>query len=472
VELSRGGVSVKMRAGPNVVFILADDLGWGEPGCYGNEINETPNIDAMAAGGMRFTNAYASSTVCSPSRAGLMTGQAPPRNGITDYLRPDSEWCIPLKEGGFADNELPDDTDYSLSPDLVTLPQMFKLRGYATGMIGKWHLSGYDENGVKHGPEKYGFDDVRISEQVGISGGSYFHPYNRVDPVIKPVLGEDEYLVDRMNHEAVEFIRAHKDEPFFLYLSHYAVHTALVGKRADVEYFSAKAGCTDVPYDKRAWLPERNPHLAAMLRSIDDGVGAIRDTLKELGLDRETVLVFTSDNGGETKVTVNGHLRDGKSSTYEGGLRIPLVVEYPSVVPAGTLRDEPTVNLDFYPSFAEMTGYRIPSGHATDGASIVPLLCGDEASEDYSRRVFSWHYPLEKPHFLGGRSSAANRRREFKYIHFFDDGREELYNLNEDKSETANLVATHEDKRDEHRALLKSWIAEVKGRVPDGQTGV
>lgn len=465
---------------PNVVFVLVDDLGWGEPGCYGNTVNETPHVDAMAEAGMRFTNAYASSTVCSPSRAGLMTGQAPPRNGITDYLRPETDWFIPLKEGVVVDNELPDDTGFHLSEDLVTLAQMFKTCGYATGMVGKWHLSGYDENGVKHGPEKYGFDDVRISEQVGIGPGSYFHPYDRVDPSIEPVLGENEYLVDRMNHEAVEFIKAHAsacsaqggDEPFFLYLSHYAVHTALVGKQKDVEHFSVKTGHTDVPFGKRGSLPERNPVLAAMLKSIDDGVGSIRRTLRELKLDQDTIVVFTSDNGGETRVTVNGHLRGGKSSTYEGGLRVPMVVEYPAVTPRGRCTGVPTTNLDFYPTFAEIIGYEIPEAHITDGASILPLLRGDADTEALQGRVLSWHYPLERPHFLGGRSSAANRRQDFKYIHFFDDGTDELYNLRDDASETTSLVATHRKKTQEHRDLLSKWITEVNGIVPLGQKGI
>jgi len=454
---------------PNVIFILVDDLGWAEPGCYGNALNETPNIDALAERGARFTTAYASSTVCSPSRAGLMTGQTPPRNGITDYLRPDTDWHIPLKEGGFFDNELPEDTDYHLNLDLVVLPQMFKQAGYTTGMIGKWHLSGYDEDGVKHGPEKYGFDDVRISERVGIAGGSYFHPYTRVDASIEPVLGENEFLVDRMNYEAVQFIKEHKDEPFFLYLSHYAVHTTLVGKTEDVEYFSERAGCTDVPYEHRNRLPEKNPVLAAMLRSIDDGVGTIRETLIELGLEEDTIIVFTSDNGGEARVTVNGHLRGGKSMTYEGGLRVSMIVEYPGVTAPGSVIAIPTINLDFYPTFAEIVGYEIPGTHITDGASILPLLAGDTSTEDLAGRLFSWHYPLEQPHFLGGRSSAANRKDDMKYIHFFDDGSDELYNLKEDESETTNLADLLPAKRKQHRVLLRNWITEVKGAIPEGQ---
>ncbi|MBT3272289.1 MAG: sulfatase [Spirochaetales bacterium] len=457
---------------PNVIFILADDLGWGEPGCYGNRLNETPNIDALAASGIRFTSAYASSTVCSPSRAGLMTGQTPPRNGITDYLRPDAEWFIPLTEGGFSDNELPEDTDYHLDRELVTLPQMFKKCGYATGMIGKWHLSGYDENGVKHGPEKYGFDDVLISEQVGIGGGSYFHPYDRVDPHIATALGENEFLVDRMNHEANEYIKKHKDQPFFLYLSHYAVHTHLAGKKEYIDYFSRKARLTNISYAAKAELPEENPVLAAMLKSIDDGVGLIRETLKDLGIERDTIIIFTSDNGGETRVTVNGHLRDGKSSTYEGGLRVSLVMDYPGVTSPGTVTDVPTINLDFYSTFAEILGYDIPKEHITDGVSILPLLRGDRDVDAISQRLFSWHYPLDEPHFLGGRSSAANRKSDYKYIRFFDDGSDELYNLREDESEKNNLVDRFPERTQEHQVLLRNWIREVKGIVPEGQHGL
>jgi len=461
-----------MKKQPNVVFIFADDLGWGEPSCYGHSLNETPNIDLMAANGIRFTHAYASSTVCSPSRAGLMTGQTPPRNGITDYLRPDAEWHIPLKEGGFFDNELPEDTDYHLAPDLIVLPQLFKKKGYTTGMVGKWHLSGYQNKRVLHGPEKYGFDDVRISEQVGISGGSYFHPYDRVDPRIKPILGENEFLVDRMNHEAVSFIKENKDKPFFLYLSHYAVHTALVGKEEDIKYFQNKAGLNDTPTKELAYLPEKNPVLAAMLKSIDDGVGMIRKTLADLGLSENTMIVFTSDNGGEDKVTVNAHLREGKSTTYEGGLRVSQVIEYPDAIQPGTVTEIPTINLDFYPTFAQMVGYDIPTEHVVDGSSILPFLKGENDGQDLYNRLFSWHYPLEEPHFLGGRSSAANRMSDYKYIHFFDDGSEELYNLNKDDSETTNLNKEFPDKVKYHRKLLRNWINEVKGVVPKGQFSV
>ncbi len=182
--------------------------------------------------------------------------------------------------------------------------------------------------------------------------------------------------------------------------------------------------------------------------------------------------MFTSDNGGEVGVTVNAHLREGKSFTYEGGVRVPLVMEYPSLIASGSVTDVPTTNLDFYPTFAELTGYDIPSEHITDGASIMPLLRGEEDPDLLSQRPLAWHYPLEQPHGLGGRSSAANRNDQFKFIHFFDDGADELYDLKNDESETTNLVTTHREQREELKGQLKNWIADVNGCMPEGQTGI
>lgn len=492
-----------MKRNPNIIFILVDDLGWTELGCDGHPINETPNIDDLADKGIKFTQAYASSTVCSPSRAGILTGQSPPRNGITDYLRPYTDWFLPLNTGqnDFSDNELPEDTSYKMQRDFCTMGEMFKTCGYSTGIIGKWHLSGYNKNGVKHGPDKYGFDEVIISEQTGIAGGSYFHPYTRVDPSIEPVLGENEYLVDRMNYEAVEFIKKHKNEPFFLYLSHYAVHTTLDAKETDIEYFAEKRkrfyqekGRKEEKkgQNKRSLLQilmkilsylnpvnwknlkkqtlkhkkVNNPVLAAMLKSIDDGVGMIVDILTELNLSEDTIIIFTSDNGGDPWVTKNGVLRGGKSFTYEGGLRVPQIIYWPECNHDVSIIREPTINLDFYPTFAEIIGYSIPKNHIIDGLSILPLLKGEANVSRNSKRVFSWHYPLKRPHFLGGRSSAANRRGQYKYIWFFDDGTDELYNLETDLRESKDLSSDLGDIVREHREILKDWINEVDGQVP------
>lgn len=456
---------------PNVIYVLADDLGWAEPGCYGNTYNETPNIDALADDGVRFTTAYASAPVCSPSRAGFLTGQTPARNGITDYLRPTSEWYLPLNPEftAYADNELPVDTDYHMDPNMVTLAQMFKKKGYNTGIIGKWHLSGYDENGVKYGPDKYGFDEVIISEQVDIWGGSYFHPYDHVDLRVEPVLGEHEYLVDRMNYEAVEYIKRNQDKPFFLYLSHYAVHTTLVGKEDYVEHFRNKA--TDRPLaDELEWTNKHNPVLAAMLKSIDDGVGMIVRQLEELGLRDDTIIVFTSDNGGETRVTQNGHLRGGKSETYEGGLRVSLVVSWKGHFPENTVVDTPTINLDMYPTFADIVDYQVPAEHILDGKSILPLLMDPSCPMADEPREFCWHYPLKEKHFLGGRSSSATRLGDYKLVEFLDDATAELYNLRTDESETTDISEQEAAQLKRQHERLMAWVDEVDGEVPAGQS--
>ena len=390
----------------NVVYILADDLGWSELGSYGNRFNETPNIDRLAYQGMRFTDAYASAPVCSPYRAALMSGQYPARIGVTDYLRPDTAWHMPER--------------------MVTLPEMFKNAGYVTGMTGKWHLSGYATNGVKSGPGKHGFDEVMITEQTGIAGGSYFHPYNRVSLEIKPILGDHEYLVDRLNHEALQFIERNSDKPFLLYLSHYAVHTRLAGKSDLVNHFKAKPG---------SGKSKNNPVLAAMLKSIDEGVGMIMEKLKSLDLAENTIIVFTSDNGGESNVTSNAPLRAGKSCTYEGGIREPLLIKWPGMTKPGSVCDTPTTNVDFYPTFAELLDTERPAHHI-DGESIMPLLKGGKTKE----RPLYWHYPLAKKHFLGGRSSGAIRLGNWKLIEYYDNRTLELYNLTDDIGEQHNLA--------------------------------
>jgi len=427
---------------PNIIFILADDLGWAELGCYGNKFNETPNLDKLAREGMRFTEAYAAAPVCSPYRAALMTGQYPARVGITDYLRPNDA--------------------RHLSTDYVTIAEMLRRAGYATGIIGKWHLTGYANHGAKEiGPDLHGFDEVIVSENRGIGGGSYFHPYH-FNREIKKRLPGREYLVDRCNLEAVEFIERHKDGPFFLYLSHYAVHTRLSGKDELVAKYEKKPGAGKGNKARR-----NNPHLAAQLESIDEGVGMIMDKLDELSLANNTVLIFTGDNGGEDRVTSNAPLRAGKSTLYEGGIREPLLVRQPGVVKAKSVCNTPTCNIDFYPTFLQFAGCRMDQSQHFDGVSILPLLKNPKA--ELGRDTLYWHYPLEKPHFLGGHSAGAIRQGNFKLIEFFDNGQVELYNLADDISEEHNLAAELPNKVTELQKRLAKWRAEVGARLPAGQ---
>lgn len=412
---------------PNFVFILADDLGHGELRRYGNGFNETPSLDRLADRGVRFTDAYAAAPVCSPYRAALMTGQWPARVGITDFLRPDSEGHLP--------------------PEHVTIAEMLREAGYATGIIGKWHLTGYQH--PEHLPPGHGFQETIVSEDRGIGFGDYFHPYAFAPGVEKRLAGE-EHLVDRLNLEAVEFIERHRHEPFFLLLSHYAVHVKLHGRGDLVAKYSAKPGA-----GKGKGARRNNPHLAAQLEAIDAGVGMIMEKLEGLGLADDTVVVFTSDNGGDGLVTDDSRLRQGKSWLYEGGIREPLIVHYPRVAEAGSVCDFPTSNVDFYPTFAELAGIETGSAQPLDGVSIVPLLRDPGAQVE--REALYWHYPLPRPHFQGGRSSGAVRRGNWKLIEFFDTGEIELYDLSEDAGETRNLAESMPERAVELRGLLEGW---------------
>lgn len=419
---------------PNIILILADDLGWSELGCYGHTFNETPNLDRLAALGMRFTQTYAAAPVCSPYRASLMTGQYPARVGITDYLRPDSQIHLPT--------------------GLVTVAEMLQRAGYATGIVGKWHLTGYANHGAEESPPgEHGFDETLVSENRGIGGGSYFHPYH-FNREIKQRLPGREHLPERCNLEAVEFIERHKDEPFFLYLSHYAVHTTLEGKEELVARYESKPGSGKGPLARK-----NNPHLAAQLEVIDHSVGLIMEKLDELGLTDDTVIIFTSDNGGESNgkrsVTTNEPLRAGKSTLYEGGIRVPLIIRWPGRAARGAVCHTPTITTDYYPTFLEMAGTKADPAQACDGVSLLPVLKNPAAGLPRSRLY--WHYPLNKPHFLGGRSSGAIREGDWKLIEFFDDHTVELYNLAEDIGEQNNLAAALPEKAARLRQQLADW---------------
>lgn len=437
----------------NVIYILADDLGYSELGSYGNTFNETPNLDKMAAEGVRFTNCYASAPVCSPYRAALMTGKYPARLGITDYLRPNAGQHLDTAD--------------------ITLAEMFRNNGYRTGIVGKWHLSGYLKAGAPEvtPPEMHGFDEVIVSENEGIGEGTYFHPYHFNKDIQKKLPGEKEFITERQNAEALEFIDRNKNQPFFLYLSHYAVHTTLHGQPALVDHFRQKPGAgTSAPSQNNAandpykkWPADykaqrNNPHLAAQLFTIDEGVGAIMDKLKALGIDKNTIIIFTSDNGGEINVTTNAPLRGGKSMLYEGGVREPLIVWNPVLFPKGVVATAPVANYDFYPTLMELTGARA-NGQQVDGVSLAPLL--KNPSAPVAERTFYWHYPLDKPHFLGGRSAGSIRKGDWKLIEFFDDGHKELYNLKDDPGEQNDLSKTNGAKLAELEKELAAWRKSV-----------
>lgn len=419
---------------PNIIIILADDLGWSELGCYGNRkdgphFNETPNLDQLAAGGMRFTQAYATAPVCTPTRIALMTGQHPARVGITDYLD--------AKDEKF------------LSPDYVTLNEQLKKAGYHSGLIGKWHLTG--DYGKKKGePMKHGWDEVICSETGYIANGDYTHPYFFMPDVEAKTAGE--YLTDRLNGEAVDFIKRNQTKPFFLYVSHYAVHTKLVGKPEKVAKYQNKPG---------AGPRQNNPELAAMLESIDDGVGQIVNTINELGLSENTLILFTSDNGGELNVTSNAPLRGGKSELYEGGIREPFIAYWPGQIRPGGVSEQVINTLDIYPTLLELAAIKPTKGLILDGVSIAPVLKGDT---NLSVRKLYWHYPLPKPHFLGGRSAGAIRSGDFKLIDYFDKPQVQLFNLAEDPGEHTDLADTLPAVRQRLLDELHAWRKTVSAQ--------
>ncbi len=425
------------RKKPNVIFILTDDLGWTELGCYGNKFNETPNIDKLASQGMLFSDAYAAAPVCSPTRASLMTGQYPARVGINDYLQPETGWHLP--------------------EDIVSLADIFKGAGYVTGMTGKWHLSGYVNQKVKYGPEGYGFDEVLISEKTGIAQGSYFYPYEKVDRNIKPVLGENEYLTDRLNYESIKFIERHKKHPFFFFKSHYSPHWVLRGKDEDVRYFEEKLK-NGTYYDKA------NPELAAMLKVVDEGVGMIMDKLETLGISDRTVIVFASDNGGDEPLTSILPLRGGKSTLYEGGIRVPLIVKWPGTVQPGSECKTPTITPDFYATFSGITGANTIHSQHLDGVSIVPLLKG----QTVDKRALYWHYAPQS----GENPCGAIRLGHWKLMEFFETQEVELYDLANDIEESKNVANQYPEKVRELRDLLSEWRKDTGAVIPDRQSAI
>ena len=455
---------------PNIIFVLADDLGWAELGCYGNSFNETPNLDKLAKQGVRFTHAYAAAPVCSPYRAALLTGQHPARVGILDYLRPNSSNALPISQ--------------------ITLPEMLKHNGYATGMVGKWHLTGYKYQDAQFEvrPKDHGFDWNIGSEIKGVGNGANFWPYVfRTQPIRwldipTNRMGKDEYLTDRLNLEAVDFIERNKKEPFFLYLSHYAPHTILNGRPELVKKYREKHTpgrtgrtncylCKDAGFsgeDCEHWAQDHNPHLAAMLESIDDGIGLLSKKLNELGLSKNTIFIFSSDNGGETNVTSNAPLRGGKSQLYEGGIRVPLIVRWPrGKVAFGETCSQPVVNHDFYPTLLEAAEIQPESKQKLDGISI--LSTWQNPAKPTKRDSLHWHYPLDRPHFLGGVSSGAIQKNDWKLIEYFDPTRSEkfeLFNLKQDPSEKNDLTNVKPDLVEKLHQELLSWRETTGARIP------
>lgn len=449
---------------PNVLFILADDFGWNDLGCMGSTFYETPNLDHLASDGVKFTNAYATCQVSSPSRASIMTGRYTPRHGITDWIGAKSgeDW----RKKNFHSKLLPADYTWNLPADEYTIAECLRDNGYTTFIAGKWHLG--DKGSW---PEDHGFEINIGGWTAGSPNGGYFSPYK--NPKLKN--GPDgENLSIRLGNETVNFMREHQknnpDKPFFAYLSFYAVHGPLQTTKKQWSYFRDKAekmGIADKGFEVDRTLPVRqvqdNPVYAGVIKEMDDAIGIVLDALKEMNLDDNTLIIFTSDNGGVTSGDSYSSsllpLRGGKGRQWEGGIRVPLLVKYPGCN-AGTVCSEPVIGTDYYPTILDYVGLKSQPQQHKDGLSIMPVL---EKGATLERSLF-WHYP----HYgnQGGEPSSIIRKGDWKLIYYYEKASSELYNLSMDISESEPLNAQYPEKVKELERELKVWLKEVDAKIP------
>jgi arylsulfatase A-like enzyme len=435
---------------PNVIFILADDLGYTDVACYGSRFYETANIDRLAAQGMRFTSGYTCGPNCQPTRAALMTGQYGPRTGV--YTVGSIErfnWrSRPLR---------PVDNVEKLAPEKLTVAEALRNAGYATGLFGKWHL-GQDP---QHHPSSQGFDEAVVSM------GQHFD-FTTTPKVEYP---EGIYLADFLTDKALDFMRRHRAEPFLLCLHHFAVHAPHHAKTNLIARFKSKPPAGG----------HHSPVYAAMIASVDESVGRVLAGLDELGLATNTLVIFTSDNGGVGgyeregiqggSITDNSPLKGGKGMLYEGGVRVPYIFRWPGRISAGTTCDQPINSVDLYPTLLELAGAKPQPAHPLDGTSYLGLLTGRAGAS--SRPPLFWHFPG----YLGGGGGTwrttpvgSVRDGDWKLLEYFETGKLELYNLREDAGEKNNLAAAKPETVKELQAKLTAWRKAITAPMPQKRT--
>ncbi len=450
---------------PNVLFILVDDLGWSDLGCYGSSFYHTPNLDGLAEHSIRFTNAYSASPVCSPTRAALMTGRHPVRVGITD-------WIPGMSEGSHKNFLLncPEDL-HNMPLEEVTLAETFRDQGYKTFFAGKWHLGEHEE----FWPLSQGFEINQGGNHKGSptfpGGKGYYAPYGN------PCLSEGpegEYLTDRLTDESIRFMESAGEDPFFLYLSFYTVHTPIQGCiDYDALYLEKQrllpdSGRMEVrkEHDGITRINQTDPRYAAMVHSMDANVGRLLLSLKESGKMKNTIVIFTSDNGGLSTTPRAGPtsvvpLRAGKGWCYEGGIRVPLIISYPGMKSAGRVSDQPVISMDLYPTLKELAGVQDPRDSLLDGQSLVPYCQNPEKVEN---RVLVWHYP----HYHGSswRPGSAIRNKQWKLVEFYENQSVELYDLSVDLSEQNNLSLAYPELADSLRQQLHKKLENLGADYP------
>ena len=426
---------------PNIVLILADDLGWNDVGFNGDEFYSTPHLDRMAQEGMVFTNAYSSGPNCAPTRASLISGMYPPRHmiytpGGRSKIDPRMmKLAVPVQQRfweriGVTDS-IPDTFEVreALAPRVASIAEVLKQGGYVTARLGKWQV----------GPDPQGFDTVSSNGKPGRERKHYSDPDVSFD----------------LTNASVEFISDHHNRPFFLFLSHWDVHSPLVARPGLVAKYEEKLASW-TKNDKRY-----NPTYAAMVEAVDSSVGRILETLDELDLAESTLVIFSSDNGG-ANVSINEPLRGVKGSLYEGGIRVPTCMAWPGVIAPGSESHTPISSVDFLPTFAELAGVPLPDGQPVDGESFAPILRQQAALED---RAIFWHYPL----YLTGRATPASavRKGDWKLIEFFEDRRLEMYNVANDIGESRNMAdAVPAKARELHRELV-AWRKATNAVEPE-----
>ena len=432
------------KRGPNFIVVLVDDLGWRDWGCYGHPFHETPHLDRLALESVKFTQAYSACPVCSPARAALMTGRYPARLHLTDWIPGRRQWpnskllTVPFEQ------QLP------LSE--TTLPEMLKPLGYRSASIGKWHLGGEG-----FAPTDQGFDINTGGDQRGSPPG-YFGPFNLVN-----LTGgtKADLLTGRLTEEAAQFIGDNAGRPFLLYLPHYTVHTPIQAPEALTEKYRRKMASLGL---------DGNPTYAAMVETLDQSIGRLREKVKAAGIENETVWIITSDNGGlryEGKapkpVTDNSPARSGKGHLYEGGIRVPLLIRWPGVTKNGAESATPVITPDLFATIVEIAGAR--PRQTLDGRSLTPILRGRKLAY----RPLFWHYP----HYSnqGGVPSGAIRDGDWKLIEFYEDGRLELFHLKSDAGERLNLVHKQAAKARELRVKLDAWRNMVNAAMPKVNPG-
>lgn len=470
----------KTATRPNIIFIYVDDLGYSDLSCYGKKYGanfiETPNIDKLAKESMLFTEAYASAPLCSPSRAALLTGKSPARLNfefVTKHPTDNYQWDDPAWKEKFRDFPLtPPPYTLNLPLKEITMAEMLKSFGYETGIVGKWHVSAhnkvYNGWGDTYGPKQQGFD---WAEET-------FGAWNQAVKAGEKGSQKGEFRQDEVTDRAISFIKGKHDSPFFLYLSHYYVHTPLnTASQWLVEKYKAKSEQSGLGYN------EKRIRYAAFVETLDHYVGDVLAAVDEAGLGKNTLIVFTSDNGGMPEVAFNRPFRGSKWNLYEGGLRVPMLIRYTGVVKAGTQCDVPVIQTDFFPTFYELASGKKPAQTETDGRSIVSVL-KTGLSKGFENRPLYWHFPyyhpegnvdkvrdlaigMEDGYISLTKPQSALRKNDYKLIYFYEDDRVELYNLARDIGEKGDLSKTQPALAEKMKKELMAYLDRVKARLPE-----